>query len=167
MGLLMIRGRKVRYSIVGAVVVVSLLVFTGANLIFSKNAPTFIAWKEKVLQVCAIMVNQNNAAYIKIFDPYRDPHRDATLDDFIAFYKYFEPDYEAFEIKLKSLDRPAEQESQIDEFLSAVEGYRMNLQKSANNLAAAKADFAAGGQTDASMRFGISASALGLEKCVG
>ena len=163
----MIKGRKFGDSIVFSAVVVLWLVAAGANGIFSNNAPTFNAWKEKVLQACAIVVDQNNAAYIKIFDPYRDPHRDATLDDFIAFYKYFEPDYEAFEIKLKSLDRPAEQESQIDEFLSAVEGYRMNLQKSANNLAAAKADFAAGGQTDASMRFGISASALGLEKCVG
>ena len=113
------------------------------------------------------MIDQNNAAYVKIFDPFRVPHRDATLANFIAFEKYFEPQYEAFENKLKSLDRPAEEQSKIDEFVSAVEGYRMNLQKSATNLSAAKIEFAADGQTDASMRFGIAASALGLEKCVG
>ena len=163
----MIRRRKTLNSIVVAAVVVLLIVFAGANLIFSKNPPTLNAWKEKVLQACAIVVDQNNAAYIKIFDPYRVPHRDATLDDFIAFEKYFEPDYEAFEIKVKSLERPAEEESKVDEFLSAVEGYRMNLQKSATSLAAAKAEFAADGQTDASMRVGIASSALGLQKCVG
>ena len=163
----MIRGRKFRYSIVGTVLIVFLLVFSGSNVIFSKHPPTFKAWQAKIIKSCKKLTDQNNAAYIKIFDPYRVPHRDATLTDFIAFEKYFEPDFEAFEIILKSLDRPAEQESKIDEFLSAVEGYRMNLQKSATNYAAAKAEFAADGQTDASMRLGIASSALGLEKCIG
>ena len=163
--LLVIKGRKFRYSIVGTVVL--LLIFAGANLIFSDPPPTFKAWKEKALQACTIMTDQNNAAYIKIIDPFSVPHHDATLADFIAFEKYFEPDFEAFEIKLNSLDRPKEQRSKVDEFLSAVEGYRKNLQKSARSYAAAKAEFAADGQTDASMRFGIASSALGLEKCVG
>ena len=159
----MIRGRKLRFTIVGAVIVVSLLVFGGANVIFGKNAPTFIAWKEKVLQACAIMVNQNNEAFQKIFPSDREP----TVTDFMALERRFEPDFEAFEIKLKSLERPAEQESKIDELISAVEGYRMNIHNSATNLAAAQAEFAANGRTDASMRAGIAASALGLQKCIG
>lgn len=159
----MIRGRKFGDSLVFAAVVVLWLVAAGANGIFSNNAPTFNAWKEKVLQACAIMVNQNNEAYIEIFPSDREP----TVTDFMAFESRYAPDFEAFEIKLKSLERPVEQELKIDELISAVEGYRKNIQKSATNLAAAKAEFAAGGQTDASMRAGMAASALGLEKCVG
>ncbi len=159
----MIKGRKVGDSIVFAGVVVLWLVSAGANGIFSNNAPTFNAWKEKVLQACAIWVNQDNEAFIEIFPTDREP----TLTDFIALEKRLAPDFEALEIKLKSLERSAEQELKIDELISAVEGYRKNIQKSATNLAAAKAEFAAGGQTDASMRVVMAASALGLEKCVG
>ena len=158
----MIRGLKSRYSIAGAALLVLVIVFAGANLIFSKDRPTFKAWQVEAIKACTKMVDQNNAAFAKIFTS----EEDLTVANFIAFEKSFEPDFESFETYLKSLDRPAEQGSKVEEFVGAVEGYRKNLQKSSTNLAAAQAEFAAEGRTPASMRFGIAASALGLQKCV-
>lgn len=155
-------SQKSRYSIIGVVIVVVLLVFAGTTDIFSNHQPSFKSWQAKIIKSCIKLNEQNNAAFMKIFSSDHDP----TIAEFIAFEKYYEPDFEAFEIYLKSLDRPAEQESKIDEFISAVEGYRINLQKSSANLAAAQTEFAAGGQTPAGMRLGIASSALGLEKCV-
>lgn len=159
----MARLPKSRYSIFGVVAIVLLLVFAGANVILSKQPLTFAAWKVEALKACTKMVDKNNAAFLKIFHSDQDP----TLAEFIAFKKYFVPDFEAFERELKSQDRPAEKKSEVDDFMRAVEDYRMNIQESATNIAAAKVEFAAGGQTEASMVFGKTASVLGLEKCVG
>lgn len=156
------RGRKSRYAIVGGAVVFALLVFASTNVIFKKDRPTFKAWQAKVITSCTKLTDQNDAGFTKIFKS----EQDLTVTNFMAFEKYFEPDFEAFETYLKSLERPAEQESKIKEFVSAVEGYRMNLQRSSTNVAAAQAEFAADGRTAASMRFGIASSALGLQKCV-
>ncbi len=159
----MIGGRKSRYTIVGGAVVFALLVFASTNIIFKKDRPTFKAWQANVLTSCTKLTDQNNAAFAKIFKS----EQDLNVANFMTFEKSFEPDFEAFETYLKSLDRPAEQKSKINEFVSAVEGYRMNLQKSSTNVAAAETEFAADGRTAASMRFGIASSALGLQKCVG
>jgi hypothetical protein len=144
----------------GVIVVALLVVLVGANLIFSKDRPTMKAWQADVVKSCLTLESQRQLAAAQL-----PADRAPTVEELMVFLQNFEPNFSEFETNLKSLDRPAGQDSKIDEMESATESYRIALHESSTNVAAAQVELAADGQTPESARLEAAFADMGLQKC--
>lgn len=134
----------------------------GAGSIIGCGSSTRSAskWAAEVVTACRKLETDRKTAAATL-----PTDRPPTVEELMAFDAAFAPRFAAFGREIKALKRPNGLDKQIDEVISAVDGYAAALERAGTDRAAAQAELDADGQTKESARLEAAGTAAGLSEC--
>ena len=127
------------------------------------DKPSASEWRGKVIDVCTRLESDRQAAAASL-----PSDKAPTPDELMAFYDGFAPTFAKHVGEIKAFDRPKGLDTEINEFVTALDGAAKYLRSSASDPVAVKAEIASGGEDPKEFkRLEAASTAAGLEKCNG